>query len=394
MKKVLFVDDEVNILKGLKRMLHAMRHEWDMYFVDSGQKALDLLQQDGDFKVIVSDIRMPVMDGVELLTQVKKRHPQLTRIILSGHSDYTAALASTRVAHQYLAKPSDATALKNAVERDLALKKLLHNESLQIIANKKDALPTPPKLYLDMVKEIESPDGDINIVANLISQDVAMTAKVLQMVNSAFFGLPRNILKISEAVTFLGLDVIRALVLMTEVFSSQDKAVECLDLDHLWHHSMQVAEFSKKLARHEKFPRKQQEQAFLAGMLHDIGYLVMTVAIPETLTRVHNNLQPGQASWQGEIDELGCSHAELGGYLLGLWGLPNALVEPVVHHHQPSRHPGEELNVIAIIHIANALVHEMQAKSPDELVDQLDMEFLQRLRVDTKLEEWRALSGE
>ena len=394
MKKILFVDDEPNILTGLKRMLRSQRHEWDMVVADSGRKALQILAENGDFEVIISDLRMPEMDGVELLTKVKELYPQIIRIVLSGHSDYNVSLESTRVAHQYLSKPCEAEALKQAVQRNIALKEILTSEALRSIVGQEAILPTPSRLYHQLTEEIGSPDSNLGKVADLLSQDVAMTAKILQLINSAFFGLPRNITRLSEAVNYLGLNTIRGLVLMTETFGSIDDERNRASVDRLWKHSLQVANLAKAIARHEGMDRKVQELAFLAGMLHDVGYLVLISAMPELMDTLRHMRSGDEPNWRIEQKHMNCSHAEIGGYLLGIWGLPNALVEAVVNHHQPGRQPGSELNLNIVVHVADALVHPKDPTNANCVGNLLDRQTLKNLALEQKLDEWEKLVGE
>jgi HD-like signal output (HDOD) protein len=331
---------------------------------------------------------------VELLKQVKEQYPYIIRIILSGHSDYSASLESTRVAHQYLAKPCDSEMLKNAVERTMTLKDLLGNETIRSMVSQKNSLPSPPQLYLNLIKTIDSPDVSIDQVAKLLTQDVAMTAKILQLVNSAFFALPRNITRMDEAVNYLGLQTVRGLVLMSEISNSFEDTSSRFDIDNLWRHSLRVAILSRKLAAAEKMDKKSQEQAFLAGILHDIGYLILASSLPDKQAFLDEIPPNGKPMYQKELDLWGCTHAELGGYLLGLWGLPNSLVEPVVHHHQPSRYPSTGMNTIGIVHVAEALSQDSDDKNTDTFEELLDRDFLRSLNVEDKLEQWKNIADE
>ena len=390
MIKILFVDDEANILTGLKRMLRRMRNEWEMTFCLSAKDALDFLQKNADYHIIVSDIRMPEMDGVELLAEIKKLYPGIIRILLSGHSDYDSALSSTRVAHQYLSKPCNSDILKNAIENATSLKSIFNNKTLQQIAASEDALPSPPQLYLDIVNEIESENGSIANIAKLAEQDIALTAKILQLVNSAFFGLPRNITSIKESVAYLGVKTLRGLVLMHEVFDSYKKNDASLDINQLWFHSMTVADLAKKICVHEGLSKQTQDNAFLAGMLHDIGTLLLAIALPKQTKTYMNNQIKGENNVALEHQLFGCSHAELGGYLLNLWGLPNSLVEAVVYHRDPQLHASHEIDIPVFIHCANAIAYLKPAQSIIESA-LIQPETISELNLQEKLIEWSNL---
>lgn len=186
---ILFVDDEPNVLRSIRRMLHGLRQEWDMKFVESGHEALSLLAKEA-FEVIITDMRMPQMDGAQLLTEVKKQYPHMVRIVLSGHTDKDMILKSVQQAHQYLSKPCDAETLKSTISRTRARRSLLSQESLKRIVSKIDVLPSLPSLYAEIINELQSSDLSIQKIGQIISKDLGMTAKVLQMVNSAFFGIP------------------------------------------------------------------------------------------------------------------------------------------------------------------------------------------------------------
>ena len=229
MRKILFVDDESMVLDGLRRMLRSMRQEWDMTFVESGQMALDWLEKN-NCDVIVSDMRMPGMDGAQLLGEVRQRHPHMIRLALSGHSEVEMLLESVRATHQFLAKPCDPEILRSTVERALGLMAMIEDDAIRMIIAQIDSLPSLPALYGEVMNEICTPEGSISKVGQIIEKDVAMTAKMLQIVNSAFFGLKRHVSSASQATTLLGVDIIRSLVLTTKIFSSFDQDLGGLDL--------------------------------------------------------------------------------------------------------------------------------------------------------------------
>ncbi|MBA4394227.1 MAG: two-component system response regulator, partial [Desulfobacca sp.] len=239
--KIIFVDDEPQILKGLQRMLHFLRKEWEMKFVEGGAEALSLLQEE-PCDVIVTDMRMPGMDGVQLLSQVKTLFPEMIRLVLSGYSDKEMVLQAVPLAHQYLAKPCDPQTLILAIKRASALCDLLSDHALKKLITQDTTLPSLPALYLELEQVIQTENSTIDRVAEIIAQDLGMTAKVLQLANSSFFGLPRTVSSPKEAVLLIGLKALQALILSVHIFSQFRNASRFqVFLDYLWHHSLGTA---------------------------------------------------------------------------------------------------------------------------------------------------------
>ena len=300
-KRLLFVDDESKLLEGLQRMLRPMRHEWEMSFVQTAQEALEHLSRDA-FDVIVSDMRMPGMDGAQLLGNVMKRYPLMVRIILSGHSDQELALNSVKAAHQFLSKPCDPETLKSVILRACSLRDLLTEKSIKQFVSNMTSLPSLPSLYLEMMEELRSPNASLHRVGEIISKDIGMTAKILQLVNSAFFGLPRNVSSPSQAVTLLGLDTVRGLVLSIHIFQQLNpEKMLLLSLDKLWRHSLRTGIFAKTIAKEENQIQHVIDDSFTAGLLHDMGKPILSMNFPESYQEIQNltrgaKSQPGRLS--------------------------------------------------------------------------------------------------
>jgi CheY-like chemotaxis protein len=221
MRRILFVDDEPKVLAWLERMLRSMRHEWEMEFAKSGPEALEALAA-RPFDVVVSDMRMPGMNGTQLLAEVMQRHPQVVRIILSGNADHETGMKSVGPAHQFLTKPCDVEVVKTTVGRACALRDLLADERLRLLVSQMQSLPSLPSLYEELVRELQLPNASLKRVGEIISKDVGMTAKILQMVNSAFFGLRREVSSIGRALTLLGLENVKRWSTLT-VFAGVDE---------------------------------------------------------------------------------------------------------------------------------------------------------------------------
>ena len=252
MKTLLFVDDEPNVLQGLQRQLRPLRAEWDMYFVEGGQKALDFLAT-RPVDIVVSDMMMPGMDGEQLLLEIVKRHPQTIRIILSGHSEREAALRLVGPAHQYLSKPCDANELRQAITRAFALRTLLDNDRLKRLVNRIRTLPTLPASQNQLAEELQKESPSIERVGEIISHDLGMTAKILQIVNSAFFGLGQPVSNVSEAAIYLGLGTIHSLMLSVGIFSQFDQKIcKTFSLEALARCSWTTAILARKVARAER----------------------------------------------------------------------------------------------------------------------------------------------
>lgn len=386
--RVLFVDDEVNTLQGLQRMLRHKRHEWHLCFAESGESALGMLENEA-FDVVVSDVRMPVMDGVELLETVKHRYPGVVRIILSGHCAEGAILRAVGPAHQYLSKPCDTGVLIAAIHRSAALRATLGNRELRNAISRMASLPSLPSLYKELVNELRSEEPSIQRIGEIVSKDVAMSAKVLQLVNSAFFGLSQPMSDSSKAVMHLGTDTIRNLALSTEVFARMEGTGACgVDLERTWNHCMTTAILAKEIALQEGAGRDVVDAAYQAGFLHDIGKVVLATNLPDEYSGVGLiAAQKGIREWEAEVELLGSTHAHVGGYLLGIWGLPDQVVEAVAFHHSPRDFPATEFCPLTAVHVADALERELVADDVGA-VSGIDRDHLSASGVAGRLSAW------
>jgi len=395
-KRILFVDDEPNLLHGLRRMLRGMRREWKVAFALGGREALDILAKE-PYDVIVSDMRMPIMAGDQLFTEIKKEYPHMVRIILSGHSDMEKSLKSVKVAHQYLSKPCNAEKLKATINHACELRKILNNERLLNIVSGIENIPSLPALYLEIVEELNSPYTSMKVIGEIISKDMGMTAKILQVINSAFFGLPQHISDPRNAVVFLGTDAIKGLVLVTGVFSILDQnSTGGLSIDRLWSHSMTVGSLARKIAQAERCEQQVVDDSLVAGMLHDVGRLLiaanLTEQYSETLAVAHEN---GCTLWEAERQILGTTHSEIGAYLLGLWGLPDSIIEVLAFHHYPEKGHIKTFSPLTAVHVADALEHETsEDNKAEDGFTVINETYLSELGLMDRLPQWRIICDE
>ncbi len=394
-KRILFVDDEPMVLKGLQRTLRKMRNEWEMTFTSSGQEALDILGNK-PMDVIVSDLRMPEMDGGRLLSDVKKRYPHVVRIILSGQLDQEMTLKSVKLAHQSLSKPCDAEVLKHTLAKLFALRDFLSDESIKKIISQIESLPSMPSIYTDIVAEMQSDDPAIQKVAEIISKDLSMTAKILQMVNSAFFFLFRKINSPKEAVMMLGLETIKALVLSVKIFSEfSRKNYSWFNIDDLFNHSMAVSMYAKTIIKDENLDQGLINNSMMAGLLHDLGKLILATNFTKLYRQVLAEAQgAGRNLLDLEYEAFGTSHAEIGAYLMGLWRLENPIIEAIAFHHLPARSMTQSMGLLTAVHIGNALDHEARTPTGQDTDLKCDTEYLDNLGVTHRISQWRQVCKE
>jgi len=388
-RAILFVDDEPNVIDGLRRMLRNMRDRWEMYFAGSGEEALKILETT-PIDVIVADMRMPQMDGATLLARVQERYPHVVRIMLTGHSDKEMTLRSTKSAHQFLAKPCDGETLRYTIERTCQLRELLRDKKLLQVVTGITVLPSLPSLYRELIKEMEAPNASLKKIGAIVTQDMAMTAKVLQLVNSAFFGLPQRVTNPVQAVTLLGLNNLRPLVLYIHLFEAFETTPGSgRVIEALWEHSVAVGSLAREIARLEKADREVRDEALTAGLLHDIGKLLL-LRLPDCCEKL-KGLADREGDWlpADEYALIGTSHAELGAYLLGLWGIADTVVEAVAFHHQPGNSVADRFTVLTAVHVANGLV-----KEGDCSLQTVDLDYLRRLGLEQKVTHWAELYRE
>lgn len=391
-KRILFVDDEQNVLDGLRRMLRSMRSEWDMAFASGGDEALEILATKR-FDVIVSDMRMPGMSGEQLLTEVRKRHPVIVRLVLSGQADKNSILKSVGPIHQFLQKPCDEEMLKSTICRTIEMGDLFTDESLKSMVTELESLPSLPTHQQELMAQFQMPDVSAKLIGESISMDLALTAKILQLVNSAFFGLRRHVGSPTDAVMLLGMDTVRSLVMTMQVFSqvSHDE-IKGFSQDALLSHGAAVAKVAKKIALTEGMQPDEVEVAYLAGLLHDVGKLVLAAKRPEEFAEALAVARSQHLSGEeAERQVIGASHSEIGAYLLGLWAFETPIVDAALYHHCPSKHRCRRFSISTAVHVANAIVH--QDPNADHAAElDVDREYLDRIGVGNRLGAWQDAS--
>lgn len=382
MSRILFVDDEQNVLDALRRMLHAHHGEWDMTFALGGREAIRLLAG-GAYDILVTDLRMPELNGIELLQHTIEHRPELIRVVLSGAADLDLTLQAVSLSHQYLLKPCDTQTLRTTIRRATCLAGMLNHPGLRNLITRVQSLPSMPLVYSQLVQLLHSNDASPQMVGKLVARDIGMTAKVLQLVNSPFFGTVRPMSNPVDAVIYLGIEMVRALVLTASVFSRFTVTHGCgFSMDELQQHSLAVGSLARRIAQSMNLSPADVESAFVGGLLHDTGKLVLASAVPaEYATVLDRARREGIPLSQAEQEVFGTGHAEIGAYLLWLWGLPDPVTEILALHHRPPCAPDVSLPLLAV-HSADALVNEDSACG-------LNLESLEAAGFEESLPTWR-----
>lgn len=353
MTRLLFVDDEPRVLDGLRQSLRRQRKLWDMLFVESAAAALVELER-APFDAVISDMRMPGTDGADLLKRVRVLQPAAFRVVLSGQMDEATAARAASVAHRFLAKPCDSNTLVTTLTRALELRTKLASAELQRCICGLAGVPSPPSSCVALNRALEDENVQVSAVTDIIESDVGMSVKVLQLINSAFFGLSRPISSIRHAVAYLGISAVRSLVLADALFEAVAGGRLAL------HEQAQaVALSAARFARRFPLPDREKEIAVTAAMLHNVGQLALISRMP---------------------DEPAMSGAEVGAYLLGLWGLPEGVIEAVGTHCYPLEAPGAVLDPAAVVQFARRLAERALNVDHAELPP-VSAEVMERLGV-------------
>lgn len=390
--RILFVDDEPLMLQGLRNLLWKDKPRWDLVFAEGGKEALALLDS-SSFDLIISDMQMPGMDGPELLTTVSNRHPATVRFILSGYADRASMLRGVPMAHQYLGKPCDSATLRGAIERALGLRSALENETLRRMVGKITNLPSVPPTYHELCRAVSDPKCGINEITVIVQSDPALTVRVLQLANSAFFGPTSEVTSIQQAVRSLGTTMLKGLALVGNILSALKVTPSDEFSTDQWQDNWIR---SANLAKSFMADPVKADIAFTATLVRDVGKVILASEMPGPFSEILREMKAtGRPQHTVEGERLGVTHAEIGAYLLGVWGLPFSIVQSVAFHHTPRVSADGAADIVAAVHVAGTLTDARDMINfPVEPASLFDMEFLKASGADQELPRWLALAGQ
>ena len=315
----------------------------------------------------------------------------MVRIILSGQSPHNLVVKSIGSAHQFLNKPCHPKLLRETITRAYALRDRLNDGELKKLLMKISSLPSPPALYQQILQELEKPEPSIQGVGALIEQDIGMSAKILRVVNSAYFGLNRTVSTPTWAIKYIGLEMVQAIVLNTHIFSQFDSSTSPKSPStHLWDHCFKTSVIARDIAKKGSEDPQLISDSFIAALLHDAGELAlidnMRDRYEEVLALANTD---NMSNWEAERRIFGTTHSEIGGYLLGLWGLPDAIVEALLYHHAPRESNTSSFSVLSVVHIANVFAHEISETPYQTVAPTLDREYIDQLGLTKEIPIWK-----
>jgi len=386
--RVLVVDDEQSVLDGLRRMLHRERQRWDFTFLSSPVEAAQLMERER-FDVIITDMRMPDMSGVELLEKAREHCPSCVRIILSGHGELADIMKSVGPSHQFLSKPCDGEKILAAIERACRMRSTLSDSRLLGILGQIETLPSLPQVYTELLEALRN-ETPLREVGEIIARDIGMTVKMLQLVNSSYFGLPQEITDPVRAVLVLGADTITGLVLGTKLFEELPQiALSRCTGGQLLRHSSLVAGIAARLCTIESVSVVVRSQATTAGFLHDLGLFTLAAYAPALLEAAFDYREKHDVPIHAaETATIGATHGQVGGYLTGLWSFPDPIVEAVMYHDCPSESANPDLAPLTFVHVAECLAGGLETGG--YCGDLLDHAYIDRLGIAERLPVWQA----
>ena len=388
MKRILLVDGDPAALRLLQQELAVLREACDLSFVAGAAEALALLEQ-STYDVVLTDIHLGGMGGLELLAEVKRRYPQVVRLAYSGCAHQDLVVRGLAVAHQVLPKPLSAELVWGTVSRACALRDQLGSAALLTLVSGLHRLPSLPSVYEELVTVARDDSSTIDQAARIIVKDAGLAAHLLHIVNSVFFNLRRTVVSPAHAVALLGLETVSALVLSASVHQTlQTAESDRATVASLQRHGLAVAQSARQFVSMEEVGRLALDQAFTAGLLHDLGRLVLEVQMPDECLTVRQLMEVERmVEIEAERVVLHATHAQVGGYVLALWGLGAAVVEAVVFHHEPRSAHRREFSVLTAVHVADGCA---QAERSGMESGKVDHEYLAEIGFADRFAQWKA----
>ena len=386
-KNILFVGGQTPEVASLKLEFVARNGGyWDAYLADSGLDALDYLAEQ-ECNAVVADLRLEDMTGVQVLNRVARQQIRAQRILLADPGDLQSLLRCVGGVHQFLTKPCVARRLEVVLDRLQKLDAWLPSLNVQEIAGRLPRMPSPPSSYNELAAELELPEPRRDVVAGLLAHDPAMTAKLLQLVNSAAYGDPPDQSDPMAAVAGQGMDTIKGLLQLAHQFSHFN-AVQNSGFSPLllWEHSRRVSRYAGWIAEAEAAGEETIRFSGTAGLLHDIGKVAIAANLPRKFNEAQFFARANKLRlWEAEQQQYGATHSEVGGWLMCVWGLPLPVVEAVLLHHHPLRQSTSRFTPLTAVHAANALA---KAGSLSQTAELMNMDYLDSLRLRHRLAEW------
>lgn len=347
-KAILFVDDEKAILNSIRREFFGSPYK--IYVASSGKEALEILEET-PIHLIVSDMKMPGMDGYELLKKVKILYPSVIRLILSGFTDEKTVFKSiyNNLAKLFITKPWKKDDFRKAIEDVFKTEELLSNNLTLKFVMEIGKLPTIPSILTKISEVIENDNHSIDEIVELIESDITLSSEVLRIINSSFYGIKTASVK--NAVLSLGLVNIKTIITTAEVFKSGH---DFYNKNLIWEHSNLTNNILIELYN-KILNKKIPDYYSTAGLLHDIGKVTFFKIYNEEYDELY---KPEENFNLEEINKLekekfNVSHEELGGYLLRWWDIPYAIVESALYHHNPMLSSEVNRELVSMIHIAD-----------------------------------------
>jgi HD-like signal output (HDOD) protein/CheY-like chemotaxis protein len=386
-KRILLADADAQACEDFRK---ALGESWEVTAVADGNAALADMERQPSH-VLVADLDLAELDGVELLNRIQSSYPKTIRFILANDLDRERMMKQVLGAHQFLSKPLDFSVLKSTIERTVALDRFVASNSIRELVSRIRTLPTIPSLYLEVVAALNSPNATTEQVSAIIAKDMAMMTKLLLVINSAGFGLSRKITNPTEAVGLLGFETVKSMVMTIKLLTQYDKIKPVyFSIDKLWRHSTEVARTAKLLTVMHTDDFAMAEAAFTAGLMHDLGKVVLAANFDEQYRGAQSLARKQQMPlWEVEREIFGASHGEIGAYLLGLWGMPLDVLEVAAFHHQPANSVEKYFTPLTAVHVANALKHENDPDKEGWAASKIDEAYLAEIGVLDQLPVWR-----
>jgi putative nucleotidyltransferase with HDIG domain len=388
-KNILLLDEDAQVLKALKRSLRKLKDQYNVFYAQSAKEALAQLDQDV-IDVLITEVRLINSDSELFLRSFIKRHPSAARIVLTGYTAIDAIFKFAGLAHQLLAKPWSDQMLIETIQRADLISRMLSDNRLKQTLNLIENFPSIPSVYMELTEKLKNSEVSIEEIGAVIIRDPSLTIKLLQIVNSPYYGLPMPVTDPQKAVNLLGLDIVKGFALSSGIFKQYEKtSITGLHIDNLWQHSLKSANIVRQIAKQEHLGKTIEEASFIASLLHDVGKIIIASNLPNEHKEICNReASDGLPGWQAEQTVLGVSHSEIGAYLLGLWGLPLTIVKAVQEHHRPNVDEHTQIDQTVLVHVANAIEKASVTPSKDPVAD-LNAEVISRLHLGESIAKWQ-----